>query len=152
MRGRTSSSAPPCPLTPTISLSLSFFYSERRDLTRQGETMKIVQETLPTTEGWVQVKSIKKFNALMEAGQNVYFQCTTPFAKGRKENDLVEVCGSDEGIFIENLSHDKGRGFLDEFLSSCYPEIRKALNVNSNSNVLQNIADAIGAGFKSPRP
>ena len=114
--------------------------------------MKIVQETLPTTEGWVQVTSVSEFIRLHKEGRKVYFQCTTPFAKGRKENDLVEVCGSDEGIFIENLSHDKGRGFLDEFLSSCYPEIRKALNVNSNSNVLQNIADAIGAGFKSPRP
>lgn len=103
--------------------------------------MNIVQKTLPVTKGWVQVKSVAEFLRLHKEGKKVYFQCRTPFDQNTKEQDLIEVCGSEEGVFIENLTTEKGRGFLDEFLQGVYPQIREALGVRSNA--IQNIAAAL---------
>jgi hypothetical protein len=108
--------------------------------------MQISQETLPVTKGWVQVKNLEEFLRLYKEGRKVYFQCRTPFDRHSQEQDLIEVCGSNEGIFIENLSCEKGRGFLDEFLQGVYPQIREALNIKSN--VIENIA----AALKTTRP
>jgi len=93
--------------------------------------MNIIQETLPVTKGWVQVKSIPEFNRLLNSGQKVFFQCNTPFDRYAEENDLVNVCGSKEGIFINNLESEKGSGRLSSMMGRLYPEVRAALGVAS---------------------
>lgn len=114
--------------------------------TIQETPLKIIPEILPVTKGWVQVTSVSEFIRLHKEGRKVYFQCRTPFDRHSQEQDLIEVCGSEEGVFIENLTSEKGRGFLDEFLQGVYPQIREALGVRSNA--IQNIA----AALKTTRP
>lgn len=108
--------------------------------------MNITQETLPAAKGWVQAKTIEEFKELLKVGKKVYFRATTCFDRN-SEDDLVDVCGSTEGIFIDNIHCEKASGWLEDFLPRVYPEVRKAMNMESKA--LQNIAESIGAGLCS---
>lgn len=93
---------------------------------------------------WTRVSSWIQFFNLLNKGEKVWIRVSTRSDAGSQELEMVDICGSEKGYYIDPYD-GVGGGLLHLMMNRNYPDLRKILKIKSK--FIENTARELGLGL-----